>query len=72
MLSSPLRFVTLIGETSNQEQFFKVEKRFSLETCEKTQLDPEGVKGLSGTQGNCRRIWFYQPFRQTSLGYSNS
>ena len=63
---------TLIGETGDQEQFVKVEKRFPLATCEKTQLGPEGVKGLSGTQGTSRRIWFYQPFHQTSLGYSNS
>ena len=63
---------TLIGETADQEQLLKVEKRFPLATCEKTQIHPEGVKGLSGPQETCGRRSFNQPFQQTSLGYSNS
>ena len=62
----------LFPETGEEEHFQKVPKRISLETCEKTQPATDGVNGLSGNQGICRRIWNRQPFHVASLGYSNS
>ena len=63
---------SLFPETSKDEHFQKVEKRVSVETCEKTQPTLDGVNGLSATQDSCRRIWNRQPFHVASLGYSNS
>ena len=63
---------SLFPETGKDEHFQKVEKRVSVETCEKTQPTSDGPKGLSGTQETCRRIWNRQPFHVASLGYSNS
>ena len=63
---------SLFPETGEDEHFQKVTKRVSLETCEKTDVSSDGVNGLSGNQGLCRRIWNRQPFHVASLGYSNS
>ena len=63
---------SLFPETGEEEHFQKVEKRVSVETCEKTIVTSDGLKGLSANQGLCRRIWNRQPFHVASLGYSYS
>ena len=40
----------LFPETGEEEHFQKVPKRISLETCEKTDVTPDGVNGLSETK----------------------
>ena len=72
LLNWHLRFCVLFPETGEDKHFQKVEFCVSVETCEKTQLGSEGVKGPSATQERRRRIWNKQPFQVASLGYSNS